>query len=115
MQAAYPETCFSELFGAMREGNYLDRCGSSLFSALPCLIRPPIKSASVARFINRPQHEPVGRAEGLTTKQLRAIRFTPPFFQTNSESTLGPQLSAAMLFADWITRVFEYSMKCSTG
>ncbi|KAJ8696443.1 hypothetical protein PTI98_006310 [Pleurotus ostreatus] len=48
----------------------------------------------------RLQHEP-----GLTIEQLRAIRFTPPFFQTkHSESTLGPQLSAAMLFADWTTK-----------
>jgi alkylhydroperoxidase family enzyme len=53
----------------------------------------------------RIQHEPVGRSEGLTTQQLIAIRRTPAFVQDpNLTGILGPSLSAAMEFADWITK-----------
>ncbi|KAK0504848.1 AhpD-like protein [Armillaria luteobubalina] len=49
------------------------------------------------------QHEPVGRAEGLTTEQLLFVRLTPPFGSVNSSTitqSLGPHLSAAMIYAD---------------
>jgi len=50
------------------------------------------------------QHEPVGRSEGLTTAQLRAIRLTPPFKASqNVLAVLGPPLSAMMMFTDWST------------
>ncbi|KAI0030799.1 4-carboxymuconolactone decarboxylase [Vararia minispora EC-137] len=58
------------------------------------------------------QHEPVGRSAGLTTAQLRTIRFAPPFVglvnatspaATAFKSTLTPQLSAALDLADWST------------
>lgn len=51
----------------------------------------------------RLQHEPVGRAAGLTTEQLLLIRLAPPFFNT-AESSLSPEQSAAMLFADHVTK-----------
>ncbi|KAF5386001.1 hypothetical protein D9615_002505 [Tricholomella constricta] len=51
------------------------------------------------------QHEPVGRSEGLTTKQLRAIRLTPPLKEsTEVTSTLGSSLAAMMAFTDWSTK-----------
>ncbi|KAG5221354.1 glycoside hydrolase family protein [Salix suchowensis] len=73
------------------------------------LVRAHVDSRSSTALtcsdIRRLQHESVGREEGLTTEQLRIIRFTPPFVQTkHTESILGPQLSAAMSYADWITK-----------
>jgi len=52
----------------------------------------------------RIQHEPVGREEGLTTEQLKAIRFTPQFAAKEVEGILGPELTTAMEFCDWSTR-----------
>lgn len=52
----------------------------------------------------RIQHEPVGREEGLTTEQLKAIRFTPPFAAKEVEKILGPELTTAMEFCDWTTK-----------
>lgn len=57
------------------------------------------------RRIYRIQHEPVGRAEGLTTQQLIAIRRTPAFVESKDLATiLGPSLAAAMAYVDWITK-----------
>lgn len=54
---------------------------------------------------HRIQHESVGRAEGLTTEQLIAIRRTPAFVESKDLTTiLGPSLAAAMAYADWITK-----------
>ena len=53
-------------------------------------------------YANRIQHEPEGRAAGLTTPQLLEVRFTPPFFNS-SKTTLTPELVAARLFADYST------------
>ncbi|KAG6899971.1 hypothetical protein C0993_004739 [Termitomyces sp. T159_Od127] len=54
--------------------------------------------------MQRLQHEPVGRSEGLTTDQLRVIRLTPVLETTaESNSVLGPELSAMMTFTDWST------------
>ncbi|PSR72841.1 hypothetical protein PHLCEN_2v11290 [Hermanssonia centrifuga] len=51
------------------------------------------------------QHEPVGRSAGLTTEQLLEIRLTPAFLGPVSPKThLTPALSAAMNFADWVTK-----------
>jgi alkylhydroperoxidase family enzyme len=60
----------------------------------------------------------VGRSEGLTTAQLKAIRLTPSlvphdgkYIQRASEDigklmeTLGPQLTSALEFTDWSTKV----------
>lgn len=59
----------------------------------------------VYNISTRIQHEPVGRSEGLTTEQLRTIRFAAPFAGGPSvTSVLGPSLAAAMSFADWITK-----------
>ncbi|KAF8070190.1 4-carboxymuconolactone decarboxylase [Lyophyllum atratum] len=50
------------------------------------------------------QHEPVGRSEGLTTRQLRAIRLTPAFREgADVTSALGASLAAMMAFTDWST------------
>ncbi|KAF7782500.1 hypothetical protein Agabi119p4_1876 [Agaricus bisporus var. burnettii] len=50
------------------------------------------------------QHEPVGRSEGLTSQQLRAIRLTPAFKGTVAEKVLGAEFTAALDFCDWITK-----------
>ncbi|KAK7062150.1 putative glycosidase C21B10.07 [Favolaschia claudopus] len=50
------------------------------------------------------QHESVGRAEGLTTRQLQILRLTPPGVLTHTEQKiLGDKLAAAVAFADAIT------------
>ncbi|KAI8972257.1 4-carboxymuconolactone decarboxylase [Trametes punicea] len=49
-------------------------------------------------------HESVGREAGLTLEQLREIRLTSPFLSPFAlNSSLTPELSAAMLFADFMT------------
>ncbi|KAJ3489128.1 hypothetical protein NLI96_g2355 [Meripilus lineatus] len=50
------------------------------------------------------QHEPVGRAAGLTTQQLLEIRQTPPLGPLPEDTTLTPVLSAALLYADYMTK-----------
>ena len=54
----------------------------------------------------RLKHEPVARAAGLTIENLREIRTTPAFgLDTNSsESSLTPELQAAMRLADAMTK-----------
>ncbi|KAJ3562556.1 hypothetical protein NP233_g9495 [Leucocoprinus birnbaumii] len=53
------------------------------------------------------RHEPVGRSEGLTTEQLKAIRFTPVFQSQSARKTLGSELTAALDFVDWNTKSVE--------
>ncbi|KAJ7166551.1 4-carboxymuconolactone decarboxylase [Mycena crocata] len=49
------------------------------------------------------QHEPVGRAEGLTTAQLKVLRFAPPNAHSLADQkTLGDSLTAALAFSDAI-------------
>ncbi|KAF4599551.1 hypothetical protein EYR40_006645 [Pleurotus pulmonarius] len=88
---------WNDLFGAIRDGNSLPGTMRELF-----ILRTAVLNSATYQWL---QHESVGREEGLTTEQLRIIRFTPPFIQTkHTESILGPQLSAAMSYADWITK-----------
>ncbi|KAJ7682291.1 AhpD-like protein [Mycena polygramma] len=50
------------------------------------------------------QHESVGRAEGLTTRQLKVLRFAPEGVVTLADKrVLGDSLAAALAFADAIT------------
>ncbi|KAI9060298.1 4-carboxymuconolactone decarboxylase [Trametes sanguinea] len=54
------------------------------------------------------QHESVGRQAGLTLDQLREIRLTPAFLSPLSPNTsLTPELSAAMLFTDFMTEAIN--------
>ncbi|KAJ6561479.1 4-carboxymuconolactone decarboxylase [Mycena vulgaris] len=49
------------------------------------------------------QHEPVGRSVGLTTRQLRVVRFADEGAYTSTDQRiLGDSLTAAMAFADAI-------------
>ncbi|KAG6907664.1 hypothetical protein DXG01_007868 [Tephrocybe rancida] len=62
------------------------------------------------------QHEPVGRSEGLTTEQLRAIRLTPSMKESAEASrALGPSLSAMMLFTDWSTSTAQVPDRVFAG
>lgn len=51
-------------------------------------------------MVIRIQHEPEGYAAGLTTSQLKTIRFTPPY---DTPKGLSSELKAAFSFADYIT------------
>ncbi|KAI0355583.1 4-carboxymuconolactone decarboxylase [Trametes cingulata] len=54
------------------------------------------------------QHEPVGRQAGLTLDQLREIRLTPAFLSPLAfNSSLTPELSAAMLLTDFMTNAVK--------
>ncbi|KAI0645577.1 4-carboxymuconolactone decarboxylase [Trametes meyenii] len=54
------------------------------------------------------QHESVGREAGLTVEQLREIRLTPAFLgPLVPNSTLTPELGAALLFADFMARAVK--------
>ena len=56
-------------------------------------------------LVSRLQHEPVGRSVGLSVAQLREIRLTPPFAPLPAPlSSLTPELGAALLFADFVTK-----------
>ncbi|KAF5354707.1 hypothetical protein D9756_005216 [Leucocoprinus leucothites] len=57
------------------------------------------------------QHEPVGRSEGLTTEQLKAIRSTPVFAGQEVKKTLGPELTAALDFCDWSTKSVDVPIR----
>ena len=60
-------------------------------------------TTDLVRFVCvRLQHEPDGRAAGLTTEQLLELRFAPPYFD-GTNTTLDPELAAARLFADYST------------
>ncbi|KAF4599552.1 hypothetical protein EYR40_006646 [Pleurotus pulmonarius] len=64
----------NDLFGAIRGENSLPGNMRELI-----ILRIAVLNSAAYQWL---QHEPFGRAEGLATEQLRAIRFTPPFFQT---------------------------------
>ncbi|OJT02371.1 hypothetical protein TRAPUB_7095 [Trametes pubescens] len=53
-------------------------------------------------------HEPVGREVGLTLEQLLEIRLTPAFLSPLTPKTsLTPELSAALLLADFMTNAVK--------
>ncbi|KAI9060299.1 4-carboxymuconolactone decarboxylase [Trametes sanguinea] len=61
-------------------------------------------------------HEPVGRQAGLTLDQLREIRLTPAFQSPFSPNTsLTPELSAAMLFTDFMTEAIYVPQSAFDG
>ncbi|EIW63472.1 uncharacterized protein TRAVEDRAFT_114123, partial [Trametes versicolor FP-101664 SS1] len=54
------------------------------------------------------QHEPVGREVGLTLEQLLEIRLTPAFLSPlTPKPSLTPELSAALLLADFMTNAVK--------
>ncbi|KAJ7215416.1 hypothetical protein GGX14DRAFT_608291 [Mycena pura] len=84
----------SGLFGVIRSNNTLP----------PAMRELIVRGPSIDVF--RLQHEPVARMAGLTTEQLLVVRLAPPFFASQGldfTPILGPDLVAAMTFADWIT------------
>ncbi|KAL0068733.1 hypothetical protein AAF712_004062 [Marasmius tenuissimus] len=84
-------------FGVIRDNNSLPADMRELF-----ILRIAVLNNASYEWI---QHEPVGRSAGLTTEQLRAVRFAPPFSQEpDCTSVLGETLSAALAFTDWITK-----------
>ncbi|KAF5389390.1 hypothetical protein D9757_004284 [Collybiopsis confluens] len=86
-------------FGFIRDNNTLPPAMRELF-----ILRIAALNNASYEWL---QHESVGRMAGLTTDQLLAIRLAPPFFASqgvNLTATLGPDLVAAMTFADWITK-----------
>ncbi|KAK7035514.1 hypothetical protein VNI00_011807 [Paramarasmius palmivorus] len=87
------------LFSAIRDNSTLPGDMRELF-----ILRIAVVNNAAYEWI---QHESVGRSEGLTLDQLLAIRFAPPFLkgnEANYTSILGGPLTAAILFADWITK-----------
>ncbi|TFK44628.1 AhpD-like protein [Crucibulum laeve] len=88
---------WNSFFDAIRDKNSLPGEMRELF-----ILRSAVLNNAAYQWI---QHESVGRSEGLTAKQLLAIRTTPPFLQSDKLATiLGPSLTAAMTFTDWITK-----------
>ncbi|OBZ70616.1 hypothetical protein A0H81_09095 [Grifola frondosa] len=88
---------WNALLGALRDHNSLSADMRELL-----ILRVGALNNAAYEWI---QHEPVGRSAGLTTEQLREIRLTPAFLGTLApESSLTPALSAAMLFADFMTK-----------
>ncbi|KAI0313896.1 AhpD-like protein [Amylostereum chailletii] len=66
------------------------------------ILRTAVVNSAAYQWI---QHESPGREAGLTTAQLRTIRFTPTFSSLAktkpTNATLTPALAAALDFADW--------------
>ncbi|KAF8894122.1 4-carboxymuconolactone decarboxylase [Infundibulicybe gibba] len=88
---------WNDFFGVIRDNNTLPGQMRELF-----ILRIAVLNNASYEWL---QHESVGRSEGLTTEQLLTIRFTPAFSEDpNVVKVLGPSLTAAMLFTDWITK-----------
>ncbi|KAF5370812.1 hypothetical protein D9758_001862 [Tetrapyrgos nigripes] len=85
------------LFGVIRDNSTLPPTMRELF-----ILRVAVLNNASYEWL---QHEPVGRAAGLTTEQLLVIRLAAPFLpDMNVTSIMGPDLTAALLFTDWMTK-----------
>ncbi|TFK90032.1 4-carboxymuconolactone decarboxylase [Polyporus arcularius HHB13444] len=88
---------WNDLFGAIRDNNTLPATMRELF-----ILRTGTLNKAAYVWL---QHEPVGRSAGLTLPQLREIRLTHAFASEHTpKSSLTPELKAAMLFADFMTK-----------
>ncbi|KAF9461289.1 4-carboxymuconolactone decarboxylase [Collybia nuda] len=97
LNAPLVASAWNDIFTVIRNNNTIPGTMRELF-----ILRIAVLNDASYEWI---QHESVGRAEGLTTKQLIAIRRTPAFVESKDlADTLGPSLAAAMAFADWITK-----------
>ncbi|KAL0956280.1 hypothetical protein HGRIS_002438 [Hohenbuehelia grisea] len=97
LNAPFLASSWNGYFGVIRDNNTVPGAMRELF-----ILRTAVLNSASYQWL---QHESVGRAEGLTTKQLRVIRLTPPFTSDiTTTTTLGPALSAAMTFTDWVTK-----------
>ncbi|ETW80453.1 hypothetical protein HETIRDRAFT_320548, partial [Heterobasidion irregulare TC 32-1] len=91
---------WSDIAGVIRDNNTLPAAMRELF-----ILRTAVLNSATYQWL---QHEPVGRAAGLTTSQLLTVRFAPPFVgllgaTSAVNRTLSAELSAALDFADWST------------
>ncbi|KAI0744191.1 4-carboxymuconolactone decarboxylase [Daedaleopsis nitida] len=88
---------WNDLFGVIRDQNSLPATMRELF-----ILRTGTLNNAAYVWL---QHESVGRSAGLTVAQLREIRLTPAFVSIPANaSSLTPELRAAMLFADHMTK-----------
>ncbi|KAF9446392.1 hypothetical protein P691DRAFT_776898 [Macrolepiota fuliginosa MF-IS2] len=94
---------WNDIAGVIRDQNSLPGTMRELF-----ILRIAVLNNAAYEWL---QHEPVGRAEGLTTDQLTAIRFTPSFASNSAEKTLGPSLTAALDFCDYITKSVDVPIR----
>ncbi|KAI0745999.1 4-carboxymuconolactone decarboxylase [Earliella scabrosa] len=88
---------WNDLFGVIRDQNSLPAQMRELF-----ILRTGTLNNAAYVWL---QHEPVGRSVGLSVAQLREIRLTPTFAPLPAPlSSLTPELGAALLFADFMTK-----------
>lgn len=77
--------------------------------------------ASISRGLTRSfdarlQHESAGRSAGLSVPQLREIRLTRAFAEPHAtQSSLTPELKAALLFADHVAGSVKVPQKVFDG
>ncbi|KAJ7068666.1 4-carboxymuconolactone decarboxylase [Mycena amicta] len=84
---------WNDLFTVIRENTTIPGTMRELL-----ILRTAVLNNAAYQWI---QHEPVGRSEGLTTQQLRVLRFASESSLTHSEKRiLGDELSAAVELAD---------------
>ncbi|THV02668.1 hypothetical protein K435DRAFT_792446 [Dendrothele bispora CBS 962.96] len=88
---------WNDLFGVIRDNNSLPAQMRESF-----ILRAAALNRATYQWL---QHEPVALSVGLTPSQISLIRFTPAHLFQNSpvaSRTLGPELTAAMILADFI-------------
>ncbi|KAK7472630.1 hypothetical protein VKT23_000743 [Stygiomarasmius scandens] len=88
---------WDQFFGVIRDNNTLPPTMRELF-----ILRIAALNNASYEWL---QHESVGRSAGLTTDQLLVIRLAPPFLPgMDVTDIMGPDLSAALLYTDWLTK-----------
>ncbi|THU95365.1 4-carboxymuconolactone decarboxylase [Dendrothele bispora CBS 962.96] len=88
---------WDQFFGVIRDNNTLPPTMRELF-----ILRVGTLNNAAYEWL---QHESPGRSAGLTTEQLLVIRLAPPFLTgMNVTDIMGPDLTAALLYADWMTK-----------
>ncbi|KAJ3489127.1 hypothetical protein NLI96_g2354 [Meripilus lineatus] len=95
---------WNSLFSVIRDNNSIPADLRELL-----ILRSAVLNGAAYQWI---QHEPEGRAAGLTTAQLSEIRNLPPLTGSSPSSTtpigtnsnLTPSQAAALVFADFVTK-----------
>ncbi|KAJ7068665.1 4-carboxymuconolactone decarboxylase [Mycena amicta] len=87
---------WNDLFTVVRENNTIPGTMRELI-----ILRTAVVNNAAYEWF---EHEPVARMEGLTTEQLRVIRFAPVegTITANDKAVLGDELAAALEFTDVI-------------
>ncbi|CDO75676.1 hypothetical protein BN946_scf184941.g29 [Trametes cinnabarina] len=101
LRARRPNGTLLDLDGVLLQDDNL----AAGWNALATMIRD---NNTIPATMRELMHEPAGRQAGLSPQQLQEIRLTPAFSSPLAINTsLTPELSAAMLFTDFMTEAIN--------